>query len=74
MSRLLRLHRTEVLGFAVGLHHEIGGVRLGIHSPTRILNQRTGLNWTSQQWFDLLESHYERLVSPTPPPRSVHSP
>lgn len=73
MSQQLRLHRTEVLGFTVGLFHEIGGISLGIHSPTRILNQRTGLHWTAQQWFDLLESHYEQLVSPTPPPQSVHS-
>lgn len=73
MTQQLCLHYTEVLGFAVGLYHEIGGIKLGIHSPTRILNQRTGLQWTAQQWFDLLEPHYERIISPTPPPQSVHS-
>lgn len=68
MSQQLHLHRSEVLGFAVGLYHEIGGIELGIYSPTRTLNQRTGRRWSAQQWYDLLEPHYEQIVNPTPPP------
>lgn len=72
MTHELRLHSSEVLGFAAGLYHEIGGIELGSASPTRILNSRTGRRWSAQQWYDLLEPHYLQIISPTPPPKSVH--
>lgn len=74
MTDELRLHRSELLGFAVCLYHEMGGVELGIHSPTRTLNRRTGRQWTAAQWYALLEPHYEHMVNPTSLDNSVHSP
>lgn len=74
MSDELQLRRSELLGFAACLYHEMGGIELGIHSPTRILNQRTGRRWTAAQWYALLEPHYERMVNPTTLDSSVHSP
>lgn len=73
MSDELQLHRSELLAFAACLFHEMGGIELGSHSPTRILNQRTGRHWSAAQWYSLLEPHYERMISPTPLPNSVHS-
>lgn len=70
----LRLHRSELLGYAACLYHEAGGIELGLHSPTRILNQRTGRNWTAAQWYALLEPHYERMINPTGPMSTVHFP
>jgi hypothetical protein len=74
MSDELQLHRSELLGFAACLYHEMGGVELGIYSPTRILNQRTGRQWTAAQWYALLEPHYELMVNPTTLDNPVHSP
>lgn len=66
MIQQLTLTRGELLGLAACLYHEMGGIELGIYSPTRALNHRTGRRWTTAQWYALLEPHYERMVSPTP--------
>lgn len=60
----VHLRRSEVLAFGAALFHETGGISLGIYSPTRILNHRTGLHWSAEQWWSVIQPHYEAIVNP----------
>lgn len=56
----LHLQRSELFAFGAILPHEAAGLRLGISSPTRALNRRSGRRWSAQQWLALLEPYLQR--------------
>lgn len=64
MPTHIHLRRSEVLGFGAVLEQELHGLRLGALSPTRILNARTGLNWSAAQWFQALKPYYLPMIAP----------
>ena len=65
---VLTLARSELLGLAAVLPHEIAGLRLGALTPSRLLNARSGRQWSAQQWWALLKPCYEAIVAPPPRP------
>lgn len=64
MADELHLHRSELFGLATILFHECGGLDLGSYSPTRILNRRTGRQFSAAQWYALLEPYYLPMIDP----------